>query len=105
MKNIFKSILTVFVALAMTSCEDESNLAYVNEAGEFRITSPTSGSSVVLNPDYPTNPALGLTWEAADFGTPTAVDYMVQVSLAGSNFTDVTDITSTNNTFASITVE
>jgi hypothetical protein len=105
MKNIFKSILTVFVAITMTSCEDESNLAYVNEAGDFRITSPTTNSSVVLNPDYPTNPALGLTWEAANFGTPTAVDYTVQVSIAGSNFADVTDVTSTNNTFASVNVE
>lgn len=105
MKNIFKSILTVFIAIAMTSCEDESNLAYVKEAGAFRITSPTSGSSVVLNPDYPTNPALGLTWEAADYGTPTAINYTIQVSLAGSNFTNVTNITSTNNTFASVNVE
>lgn len=105
MKNIFKSILTLIVAITMTSCEEESNFEYLNEAGDFKITSPTTGSSVVLTPDYPTNPALGLTWEAANFGTPTAIDYTVQVSLTGTNFADVTDITSTNNTFASVTVE
>ena len=105
MKNIFKTFLALFLAINLTSCEDESNLAYVNEAGDFNITSPVTGSSVVLTPDYPTNPALTLTWQAANFGTPTAIDYTVQVSLSGSNFADVTDITSTNNTFAAITVD
>jgi starch-binding outer membrane protein SusE/F len=105
MKNIFKTILAFTLAINLTSCEDESNLAYVNEAGDFRITSPTSGSGVVLNADYPTNPALTVTWESADYGTPTAIDYSVEVALAGTSFAEVIEITTTNNTYASVTVD
>lgn len=105
MKNIFKTILAFVLAVNLTSCEDESNLAYVNEAADFRITSPTSGSAVVLNADYPTNPALTVTWESAEYGTPTAVNYTVEIALAGSEFANVTEITSTNNNYASVTVD
>lgn len=105
MKNIFKTILAFVLAVNLTSCEDESNLAYVNEAADFRITSPISGSAVVLNADYPTNPALTVTWESAEYGTPTAVNYTVEIALAGSEFANVTEITSTNNNYASVTVD
>jgi starch-binding outer membrane protein SusE/F len=105
MKNIFKPILTLLLAVSLVSCEDESNLMFLNEAADFAITSPTSGSSVVLTPDNPSNPALTLTWEKADFGTPTSIDYTVEAAKGGTDFTNPVLVTSTNNTLATLTVE
>jgi starch-binding outer membrane protein SusE/F len=105
MKNIFKSLLTLFLAAGLTSCENESNKEFLTPAANFKITSPSTNANVVLNPLYPTNPALTLTWEAASFGTPTSVDYSIQVAKAGTNFASVTTVTSTTNKFVTLNVE
>jgi starch-binding outer membrane protein SusE/F len=105
MKNIFKSFLTLLLAASLTSCENESNKEFLTPAAEFAITSPTTNSSAVLNPLNPTNPALTLTWEAANFGTATAVDYAIEVSKAGTNFGTVTTATSTTSKFVTLNVE
>ena len=41
MKNIFKSILTIALFAGLSSCEDESNLAYIQPAAaSFQIITP-----------------------------------------------------------------
>ncbi len=105
MKNIFKSILAVTILAGFASCEDEQDLRFVDPAGEFRILSPVSGESVTLLPETPTNPALSLAWESMDFGTPTEITYTVEVDRAGDNFDTPIALTSTSNTYATVTVE
>lgn len=105
MKNIIKSILAVALISGFTSCTDEQDLKFSQPEGSFAILSPQSGESVVLSPTTLTNPGLSLTWKAMNYGTPTEVTYKVQVDKTGDNFDTPIDLTSTTNTFASVTSE
>jgi starch-binding outer membrane protein SusE/F len=104
MKNIFKSILFLAFAGTVVSCEDESNFEYLTQEGEFRFTSPTSGSAIELDPEFENNPAVTFTWENANFGSPTEIDYVLQAALPGSDFADPTDVGTTNGTFFSMKI-
>lgn len=103
MKNIVKSFVALALIAGFTSCEDEQDLLFSQPEASFRILSPTSGDGVVLSPATPTNPGLSLTWEDADYGTPTEVTYTVQVDKNGDDFDSPIDLVSTTNTFATIT--
>ena len=60
MKNIFKSILTVALFAGLSSCEEESNLAYIQPAANasFQIITPTSGEGAILSATALNNPAI-----------------------------------------------
>lgn len=104
MKNIFKSILTVALLAGLSSCEDESNLVYIQPAvASFQIITPSSEEGVELNELTPNNPAITLTWEAAQYSTPTSITYTVQIAPNGSDFSNAQDLISTTNRNAVIT--
>ncbi|MBN8643218.1 MAG: SusE domain-containing protein [Flavobacteriales bacterium] len=102
MKNIFKSILALSLVFSFTSCEDEQDLLFSQPEGEFRILSPVSGEGVVLNADTPLNPGLSMTWEAANYGSPTEITYTIQVDKSGDEFDSPIDVVSTTNTYATV---
>ena len=105
MKNIIKSLMAIVMVTGIISCSDESNFAYVTPASSFAITSPTSGSAI-LNALYPTNPGISLTWDAANFGTPTPIDYTVEFAKAGTDFAGtVYTATTTTKNYVSLNVE
>lgn len=104
MKNIFKSILTVALFAGLSSCEDESNLTYIQPAApSFQIITPSNGESVILNEDALNNPAISLTWDPAQYSTPSSVTYTVQIAPNGSDFSNAQDLSSTTNRNAVIT--
>lgn len=104
MKNIFKSILTVALFAGLSSCEDESNLTYIQPAApSFQIITPSNGESVILSEDALNNPAVSLTWDPAQYSTPSSVTYTVQVAPNGSDFSNAQDLSSTTNRNAVIT--
>lgn len=104
MKNIFKSILTIALFAGISSCEDESNLTYIQPAApSFQIITPSNGESVILNEDALNNPAISLTWDPAQYSTPSSVTYTVQVAPNGSDFSNAQDLSSTTNRNAVIT--
>ncbi|MFY7988293.1 MAG: SusE domain-containing protein [Flavobacterium sp.] len=106
MKNIFKKIFTVSaLSLALISCEDEQDLFFLTPEADFEILSPNSGDAVELRPETPTNPGLSLTWAEADFGTPTEITYAIEIDKTGDEFDTPFVVTSTTNTFATITSE
>lgn len=102
MKNIFKSILALSLVFSFTSCEDEQDLLFSQPEGEFKILSPVSGEGVVLNADTPLNPGLSMTWEDAQYGSPTEITYTIQVDKSGDEFDTPIDVVSTTNTYATI---
>lgn len=102
MKNIFKSILALSLVFSFTSCEDEQDLLFSQPEASFRVLSPTSGDQVVLNPDTPLNPGLSMTWEDAQYGTPTEITYTIQVDKSGDEFDSPIDLVSTTNTYATV---
>src|SRR5690606_17998147 len=105
MKKIFKTLLVLTAFAGLYSCEDEQDLRFASPEGEFRILSPTSGESVVLSPLTPNNPGIALTWEPMSFGTPTEVNYTVQVAKNGTDFATPIDLVTTSNTYATVASE
>jgi len=103
MKNILiKSALALVIMAGFSSCTDEQDLMISKPQGAFAILSPQSGESVTLSPDTPLNPGLALTWAAMNYGSPTEVTYAVEVDKSGDDFDTPTVITTTTNTFATI---
>jgi hypothetical protein len=103
MKNKFKILLATIAFVGFTSsCEDEDNLMLSQPVGDFSITTPLTGESVVLNEATPTNPGVSLTWTPMDYTTPSVINYTVQLAANGSDFTDAQDLTTTTNEFATI---
>lgn len=103
MKNRYKIVLAIIAFMGITSCTDDDNLKFSEPVGSFKIVTPLSGEAVVLNETTPNNPGIALTWEDMDYTTPTEVTYTVQLAPNGSDFSDAQDLTSTTNTFATIT--
>lgn len=104
MKNIFKSILTVALFAGLSSCEEESNLTYIEPAApSFRIITPTTGEGAVLSATALNNPAITLTWDTAEYSTPSSITYTVQLAPNGSDFTNAQDLSTTSNRNATIT--
>jgi hypothetical protein len=103
MKNIVKSILAItFSALLFTSCEDEQDLKFITPPASFSILTPQEGESIVLNETTPNNPGITLSWTAADFSTPTQVDYAVEVAAAGSEFANAQVLVTSSNEFVTV---
>lgn len=104
MKNIFKSILTLALITGISSCEDESNLTYIEPAAaSFQIITPTSGEGVILNESAPNNPAVSLTWDPAQYSTPSSVTYTIQLAPNGSDFSNAQELANTTNRNITIT--
>jgi hypothetical protein len=104
MKNIFKSILTVALFAGLSSCEEESNLAYIQPAtASFQIITPTTGEGAILSADALNNPAITLTWDPAVYTTPASVTYTVQLAPNGSDFSNAQDLSTTTNKNVTIT--
>ncbi len=98
MKNIFKSILTIALFTSLSSCEDESNLVYVEPAAaSFQIITTTNGDGVVLDESTLNNPAISLTWDPAQYSTPTSVTYTIQLAPNGSDFSNAQDLANTTS--------
>ena len=98
MKNIFKSILTIALFAGLSSCEDESNLVYIEPAAaSFQIITPNSGDAIILNESTPNNPAISLTWDPAQYSTPSSVTYTIQLAPNGSDFTNAQDLATTTS--------
>ena len=99
MKNILKYLLLSLFIVSITSCdnEDQTQLVII-PSGNGEITAPAMGAKYVLNPEeVSTNPALTLTWNAADYDVPTEIKYTVQFAKAGTDFTDPFIAGSTTN--------
>ncbi|RZJ33250.1 MAG: SusF/SusE family outer membrane protein [Flavobacterium sp.] len=105
MKNIFKSLMAFAIIASVSSCSDEQDLKFATPAAEFNILTPQSGDGVVLKPETPTNPALVMTWEAADMGTPTEITYAVQIDKNGDEFANPITLTTTTSNFISVDMQ
>jgi hypothetical protein len=98
MKNKFKIVLIALLSIGFWSCEDEQELLFSTPAAEFAMITPDAGTAVVLTPELGTNPALTVTWEDADYGTPTAVTYTIEIAETGTEFENLIEAATTNGT-------
>lgn len=86
MKNTIKFLFAFLAFAGFMSCEDEDNFRYLEESGEFAILTPSAGTSIVLDPNLQNNPSITLSWRAANFGSPTEVEYNVEFAKSGDEF-------------------
>ena len=98
MKNKLNIFLVTLLSLGFWSCEDEQDLLFTTPPAAFEMITPDAGTAVVLTPELGTNPALTVTWEDADYGTPTAVTYTVEIAETGTDFENLIEAATTNGT-------
>lgn len=104
MKNKLNIFLVALISIGFWSCEDEQDLLFSTPPAEFTILTPDAGTSLVLTPELDTNPALTVSWEDADYGTPTAVTYTVEIAEGGTEFANPIEVSTTNGTAITWTV-
>lgn len=80
------------------SCENDDQTIATAKGGPELLT-PLDGSSYVLDPATASSEATTLVWNHADYGVQTAVNYKVEVALAGTNFADIQSGGTTTNRF------
>lgn len=90
MKNILKYLLLSLFFVSITSCDNEDQEQLViMQNGSGEITAPAMGATYILNPEeVSTNPALTLTWNAADYDIPTEIKYTVEFAKSGTEFAE-----------------
>ncbi|MBE0424841.1 MAG: SusE domain-containing protein [Lutibacter sp.] len=106
MKNIFKFLFFITLAVTAFSCdnEDQEQLT-ISPKGAGEITSPEAGTAYVLNPEEnQTNTIFTITWNSADYDVPTAINYVVEFAKAGTSFAEPFTVGSTSNTFFSLNI-
>jgi hypothetical protein len=107
MKKILR-ISALFLLVAATfSCEDDDIPAanmMTPQNGPVLIT-PSSGTSVVLSPDYMANPAITLAWEDAAYSVQTPITYNVEFAATGTDFAAPFVVATTTTKSVTWTVE
>ncbi len=98
MKNTFKFLFAFLAFAGFWSCDEEENFKILDPNGDFSIITPDAGTAIVLDPNLLTNPSITLSWNAADYGTPTQVQYEVEFAAAGTEFENPVIAASTNST-------
>lgn len=98
MRNTFKFLLASLFLVSLWSCEDEQNLLILTPPASFEIITPEAGTSVTLTPDLATNPALTVSWQAAEYGVQTSITYIIEIAQTGTNFENLIEAGSTSNT-------
>jgi len=90
MKKIFKLMFLSLFIITVSSCDNEDmELLTISEKGSGEITAPETGFSQILNPQEElTNTAFTLTWNPADYGVPTGINYKIEFAKEGTDFAD-----------------
>jgi len=87
MKNITKSIVALFAVMAFSCSSDDVEDRPVIVAGDApELSAPETGNNYVLSIDNAAMQAERFVWTSASFGQDVAINYEVQIGLAGDNF-------------------
>lgn len=95
--NIFNILVAVSLFWA---CEEEERGPIVIPGDKPVISVPTT---VVLEKLGAETNTIEFTWSAADFGYQSATSYLLQIDVAGNNFSKPADIITTTDTTAKVT--
>ena len=77
--NIFKHLfLAVTLILGLSSCEDRDIVTVDNVASP--IVMDLSANSLILDKNFPGNPALTVTWQSAAYSVPTEISYRIEIA-------------------------
>jgi starch-binding outer membrane protein SusE/F len=101
----FRTLLALCaLAFVFASCEDDAAKAILNsEVPQNELQAPSSDSYVLTLEDKD-NALETFTWTAPDYGFPAAVNYKLQMDVAGNNFANAVDVATTDDLQAAVTV-
>lgn len=103
MKNTRKFLLLTALVALTASCEkDDKPVAQDEQAPE--LIAPEAGTSLILDPVNPANPALTVVWNHAGYDVATQVNYTVEVALSDTGFATPVNAGTTSNRFLTWTV-
>jgi len=80
--------LVLLAGLLLTACDDKVFDPVLKIGAAPAISSPAAGSSFVLTEADADKLLTTFSWSAADFGFQAAVDYAVELDVAGNDFAD-----------------
>ena len=88
MKSIFKISLALLVTGWLSSCEKDETRAVLTPAGANVLTA--TPTTLVLVQANANDPAVTFTWGETKYGYSAAVNYTLEITKAGGNFTQAT---------------
>ncbi len=101
MKHIYKIIYLFCFTLLIASCsENEPEIIQIAPVSIGVINTPMDGDSFVLNPlEASSNTVITISWDDADYGYQTGINYTVEFGLAGTGFVDGVIVGTTTNKY------
>jgi hypothetical protein len=101
-RNIFNILLAFSLLIA---CEKAEWEPVVKPGDAPAISTPASGTTIVLEKLGADANTVQFTWTKADFGFPSATTYTLELDLAGNSFASPLILATTNDTTTTITQE
>lgn len=78
-RNIINKVLFIFFAIiSFIACEDRDLIKIDNQSAPIMLD--VSAEKLVLDRNFPNNPAITLSWQSATYTVPTEIKYKVEVS-------------------------
>lgn len=104
MKYLKTTLFTILGLMLFVSCEDQVGPTVNTDTGNPAITAPTSGAEFMLTKDTAEEELFSMTWTNPDYGFSAAATYVIEMDLAGNNFSNATELASVNGTSHSFLV-
>lgn len=105
MKNIIKITYLFTLALILGSCSDDDEKLILTTDGASVINTPTNGQEFILNPlEEQTNIAITFSWDHSSYGTPTGIDYSVEIASSGTDFSEARTLATISDTYFTMTI-
>lgn len=76
--KFFKFIYILLAGITVFSCDDRETIEVANQSAP--IAMDLSSSEIFLDKNFPSTPALTVSWDAATYSVPVEVKYKVEVS-------------------------
>lgn len=104
MKHIYKIIYFFCLSIIIASCsENEPDIIQIEPVSIGVINTPDNGDIFTLNPaEDSNNTAITISWDSADYGYPTGINYTVEFALTGTAFESPVIVGTTTNRFLSM---
>ncbi|MFH6986792.1 SusE domain-containing protein [Flavobacterium collinsii] len=106
MKNIYK-ILIAFIGVLAVSCnaDDVENRPVIEPVTAPVLLTPQNNFIIVLSKETEKNVATTVVWNDAKYdGTPTVVNYTIEIAKAGTKFAAPIAVTTTTARYRALTV-
>ncbi|QYJ68670.1 SusE domain-containing protein [Flavobacterium litorale] len=105
MKKIFNLSILSLLFLSIMSCSTDDNKILVEPTGAPVLNAPQDGAEIILNPNANDAVAITMVWDHGRYSVETAVDYSIEIAIAGTEFAEPLKIATTNNRFLALTGE